>query len=428
MPRKIAIISLGCSRNVVDSEKILADYRRRGYELCSSDKAQTILLNTCAFTKEAKQESIDCLLDLIDLKNKGKIKKIFVYGCLAERYARELKINFKEVDGFFGIADFKKQFDRNARITPKHSAYIKISEGCANFCSYCAIPAIKGPLKSRDVSSILKEVEFLEKDGVRELNVVGQDITLFGQDKSGLAPKSIRCFSRCEPLVALLKKILESSDIPWIRLLYLNPLRVSDELLSLMSENSRICPYLDVPLQHANDRILELMNRAIDKKTIFSLINKIRNFLPESALRTTFIVGFPSETDREFQELLDFVKSVSFDRCGAFQFSAEENTRAYSFKNKVKQEIVEERYDRLMALQKTISERLLKKEVGKVLDVLIDENRQKTDGVVIGRTAKDAPEVDGVVYLKSKKPLKRGALVCAKITDNYEYDLCGEVV
>jgi len=428
MPREVAMISLGCSRNVVDSEKILADYRRRGYEVCSNDKAQTILLNTCAFTKEAKQESIDYLLDLIDLKNKGKIKKIFVYGCLVERYRQELKENFKEVDGFFGIADFKKQFDACARITPKHSAYLKISEGCANVCSYCAIPAIKGPLKSRDVSSILREVEFLEKDGVQELNIIGQDITLFGQDKLGLAPKRLRCSQSAGPLGALLKKILETSNIPWIRLLYLNPLRVSDELLSLMSENSRICPYLDVPLQHANDRILKLMNRSIDKKTICSLIKKIRNFLPESALRTTFIVGFPSETEKEFQELLDFMKDVSFNRCGAFQFSAEENTRAYSFKNRVSEEIIKERYDRLMVLQKTISERLLKKEVGKVMDVLIDENRQKIDGVAIGRSAKDAPEVDGIVYLKSKKPLKRGALVCAKITDSYEYDLCGEVV
>lgn len=427
MSREVAMISLGCSRNVVDSEKILADYRHRGFKLCPNGKAQTILLNTCAFTKEAKQESIDCLLDLIALKNKGKIKKIFVYGCLVERYARELKENFKDVDGFFGISDFKKRFDACARIMPKHSAYLKISEGCANFCSYCAIPAIKGPLRSRDVSSIIKEVEFLESDGVRELNVIGQDITLFGQDQQGLTPKKLKCSRAAGPLVALLKKILESSDIPWIRLLYLNPLRVSDELLAFMSENSRICPYLDIPLQHANDRILKLMNRSIDKKTILSLINKIRNFLPGSALRTTFIVGFPSETEKEFQELLDFVKYVSFNRCGAFQFSPEENTRAYSFKSRVNEGVVEERFGKLMTLQRAISERLLEKEVGRFVDVLVEKNRQKNEHIAIGRTAKDAPEVDGVVYLKSRKPLKRGDLICAKITDSYEYDLCGEV-
>ena len=424
----VGIISLGCSRNTVDSEKILTDLKRRGALICSSDKASTVLLNTCAFTKEAKQESIDVLLDLVDLKKRGQIKRIIVYGCLVERYRRELKENFKEVDGFFGIADFKKNFDAAARLTPRHTAYLKIVEGCANLCSYCAIPGIKGPLISRKEPSVLREVEFLEKNGVQELNIIGQDISLYGQEEDVSQLKGLKFSKHCDPLVALLKKILKGSAIPWIRLLYLHPLRVSQELLELMAQKERICPYLDVPLQHINDRILKLMSRNTEKKSIVSLIGRIRHLLPQAALRTTFIVGFPSETKKEFQELCDFVQTTRFDRLGALKFSREEDTRAYFLKKQQSERTKQIRYEALMALQKDACARLLKKEIGRILEVMVDEDRMRADGVYIGRTKKDAADVDGVVFLKSKRSLACGSIVRARITDSYEYDLAAEVM
>lgn len=415
---RVGIISLGCSRNVVDSEKILADARSRGARICPVEKAGTVLVNTCAFTKEAKQESIDVILDLIDLKKRGKIKKIVVHGCLAQRYPRELKQNFGEVDGFAGISGFKEFYDSSARITPSHFAYLKISEGCANFCSYCAIPKIKGSLRSRDEGSILKEAQLLEKDGCVELNIIGQDITLYGQEGAAAARSKGAKLTGCSPLAALLKKILRSTDIPWIRLLYLHPLRVSEELLTLMAREKRICPYVDMPLQHVNDRILKMMNRGINKEGIRAAIERVRARVPQAALRTTFIAGFPSETEKEFRELLDFVRQTRFERLGVFLFSAEEGTPAYSFKKQLSEKIRQRRFDALMSLQREISRGILKEEVGKVLDVMVDEDE-------VARTRKDAPEVDGVVFLNTKRKLARGSIVKARIIDVYEYDLVG---
>lgn len=409
---RVGIISLGCSRNTVDSEKILSEARAKGASICAYEKASTVLVNTCAFTQDAKQESIGVILDLIEQKKRGHIKKIVVYGCLSERYPQELRQNLKEVDTFIGIADFKKDFDPSFRLTPRHLAYLKISEGCANLCSYCAIPKMKGRLVSRPKGSILEEVKRLESNGVRELVIIGQDITLYGLDKS----------SKPE-LVSLLKSILKVTRIPWVRLLYLHPKRVTDELLDLMAGEKRIASYVDMPLQHTNDRILKLMNRGITRKGILSVIKKIRMRLPEAALRTTFIVGFPSETEEEFNELCDFAQEIKFDKLGAFAYSREDGTKAYDFKKQIREITKKRRQDTLMSMQREISEVLLKRKRGKVIDVIVDEDLTKAEGVYLGRTACDAPEVDGVVFLHSKKKLLPGDITTAKISDSYEYDL-----
>jgi ribosomal protein S12 methylthiotransferase len=413
---RVGIISLGCSRNTVDSEKILSEARAKGARICAYEKASTVLVNTCAFTQDAKQESIGVILDLIEQKKMGHIKKIVVYGCLSERYPQELRQNLKEVDTFVGIADFKKDFDPSLRLTPRHLAYLKISEGCANFCSYCAIPKIKGKLVSRPKRSILEEVKRLESNGVRELVIIGQDITLYGLDKS----------SKPE-LVSLLESILKVTRIPWVRLLYLHPKRVTDELLDLMAGEKRIASYVDMPLQHINDRILKLMNRGITRKEILSIVKKIRMRLPEAALRTTFIVGFPSETEEEFNELCDFAREIKFDKLGAFAYSREEGTKAYDFKKQIREITKKRRQDTLMSAQREISEGLLKRKCGQTIDVIVDEDLTKAEGVYLGRTACDAPEVDGVVFLHSKKKLAPGDIITAKISDSYEYDLVGEV-
>ena len=414
------MVTLGCARNTVDSEAILSGVLAQGAKITAPHKATTILVNTCAFTKEAKEESIEAIIDLIELKKNGKIKKIVVHGCLVERYLKELKDNFSEVDKFVGVAPFKRRFNAAARLTPAHYAYIKIAEGCANRCSYCSIPLIKGPLRSRSESDILNEVRLLEESGVQELNIVGQDITLFG---AGLCRKNGSKAS----LASLLKKILKSSRIPWIRLLYLHPKRMTDELLELFSDKSRICPYVDLPLQHINERLLKLMNRGVSKQAILDLVSKLRVRIPGVALRTSLIVGFPSETNKEFRELLDFIKVTEFDKLGAFKYSREEGTSAYDFKGQHKDEVKEDRYNILMSLQKDISKKLLNKTLGQTVNVMVDEENSSGSGVYVGRTKRDAPEVDGVVYLKSAKYLRPGHIVRCRITGTYEYDLEAEV-
>ncbi len=412
----IGIISLGCVRNTVDSEKILNDAKAGGAIICPLEKASTVLVNTCAFTKDAKQESIDVILDLVEQKRRGRIKKIIVFGCLVERYLSELKENFKEVDGFYGVTDFKENFKKGELLTPVHYAYIKISEGCANNCSYCAIPSIKGPLRSRKQEHILKEVEELSKKGTKELIIVGQDITLYGNDFSDSG----------DGLVGLLKKILKKSSSPWIRLLYLNPRRINKALLDLMAGENRILPYIDMPLQHINDRILKLMNRKIGRKEIISVLDEVRYRLPSVSLRTTFIVGFPTETAAEFKELCDFVKSARFEKMGAFKYSREEGTPAFSLKGQLSQKIKDRRYGILMSIQKAISSSLLKAKIGQTVDVMVDE-KTGSRTQYLGRTVWDAPEVDGVFFLRSKNRLCAGDIVKARVIDALEYDLVGEV-
>lgn len=414
MKPRIGILSLGCPRNLVDSEGILGRLFKKGYEVVDIDKAQVALVNTCAFIEEAKQESIEAILELIDLKKKGKLKKVIVYGCLSQRYQSILSQELSEVDAFVGRVSLNKEIDRFA-ITPPHYAYLKICEGCVNLCSFCVIPRIKGRLASLPVDSILDKVEQLSKEKISELNIVGQDITGYGLDlKSGT------------DLTKLVGRIVKKAkNIGWIRLLYLNPERINEDLLELIREEKKICKYIDLPIQHINNRILKLMNRMISRDEIIKVIDKVRENVPGVALRTSIIVGFPGETDKEFAELLEFVKEARFEKLGAFKYSREEGTKAYDFKGQVSEAVKTERFNQIMSLQQEISLEINRKFIGMDLKVLVDECE---NGDYVGRSEFDAPEVDGLVYIKSNRKLKPGDFVDIEITDTLEYDLVGDTL
>lgn len=411
---KIGILSLGCPRNVVDSETILGRFKHKGYSIVDINKADVAIVNTCAFIEDAKRESIDAILDLAELKKEGRLKKIIVYGCLPQRYKDELRKELPEIDAFVGKISLNHQAQRFS-ITPRYYAYLKICEGCINNCSFCIIPKIKGRFCSLNMESVLKKVDNFNCGRISELNIIGQDITGYGIDLYGT------------PVLArLLKNIVKTATyINWVRLLYLYPSRITDELLELMANEPKICRYIDLPIQHINGRILKLMRRDATKKDILRLIAKIRKKIPGVAIRTSLILGFPSETDKEFKELLEFIKEARFERLGAFIYSREEGTMAYNFKPQVPQKIKAERFNAVMSSQQEISRELNQKFLGKVLDVLID-NKEKD--YYLGRTQYDAPEVDGLVYVNSQKKLKPGDFVEVKITDTLEYDLSGEVV
>jgi len=413
MKAKIGMLSLGCPRNLVDSENLLGRLKQKGHAIVEMDKADIALINTCAFIDEAKKESVDAILDLIELKNKGKLKKIIVYGCLSERYKDALRKKLPEVDAFIGKISLNQSLNRFS-ITPKHFAYLKICEGCLNACSFCIIPKIKGKFVSLKPGFILDEVRQFNRRKLSELNIIGQDITGYGAD---LKEKT--------SLASLVKQVAKTAkNIHWIRLLYLNPTRISDELLSLIKNEPKICKYIDLPVQHINDRILKLMNRRVTKKDIMKIIEKIRKTIPGVALRTSIIVGFPSEPEKEFKELLDFIQEVGFERMGAFSYSAEEGTPAYSLKKQVPKKVRSARLDSLMLTQQKASRKANRKFLGKTLEVLVDE---EDNGTYLGRTQFDAPEVDGLVYVKSSRKLHRGEFVKVKINDTLEYDLAGEV-
>lgn len=412
MKENIGILSLGCPRNLVDSETLAGRLNFKGYPIVGDlAKAQIALVNTCAFIQDAKRESIDAILDLIELKKQGKLKKIIVYGCLAQRY-KNLSNELPEVDAFVGTLGLNHETKRFA-LTLQHYAYLKICEGCVNNCSYCIIPKIKGPLESLDEKTIIHKVECFNQQKISELNIIGQDITGFGMDSSGKSK-----------LAGLLKKIIKHGpDIGWIRLLYLHPKRITDALLEVVASHKQICKYIDLPIQHINDRILKLMHRAITKEEIVALIKKIRKTIPGVYLRTSLIVGFPSETEDEFNELLGFVKEIKFDRLGVFMYSREEGAPAYGFKGQIPEQSKQKRFDRIMSEQQKIAAGLNVEFLGKTIMVLVEE---KQEGGYTGRSQADAPEVDGVIYINTKKKLKPGEFVRVKITDTLEYDLVGE--
>ncbi|MFH0855746.1 MAG: 30S ribosomal protein S12 methylthiotransferase RimO [Candidatus Omnitrophota bacterium] len=433
MKAKVGMLSLGCPRNLVDSESILGRLSLKGHSIVDINKADIAVINTCAFIDEAKKESIEAILDLIALKREGRLKKIIVYGCLVERYKDVLRKKLPEVDAFIGKISLNargsgakaasllqsgpcpkhKDFVRFP-ITPEHFAYLKICEGCLNACSFCIIPKIKGKLVSLEPGLILDEVKCFNRQKLSELNIIGQDITAYGADlreKTGLA--------------SLVKRISKTAkDIRWIRLLYLNPNRITGELLDLIKNDPKVCKYIDLPVQHINDRILKLMNRGAAKKGIMKVIDRLRKAIPRVALRTSIIVGFPSETDKEFKELLRFIKETGFERLGAFSYSAEENTPACNFKKQVPEKIKSERLDLVMLAQQDVSRQVNQRFLGKTLEVLID---QGDNGNYVGRTQFDAPEVDGSVYVRSSRKLRPGEFVKVKINGALEYDLAGEV-
>lgn len=409
---KIGILSLGCPRNLVDSENIAGSLNLKGYPIVEMDKADVAIVNTCGFIEDAKRESIDVLLDLIDLKKQGRLKKIIAYGCLSQRYRDVLIKELPEIDAFVGRISLNHERARFP-ITPGHYAYLKICEGCINNCSFCTIPGIKGRFASLDMDSILNKVDLLDKKRVSEINIVGQDITGYGLDLYG-KPK----------LTELLKKIERKiHNIHWIRLLYLHPSRITDELLELVRNSPRVCKYIDLPLQHINSRILKLMNRKTNKSDILRLVEKIRKMVPGVSLRTSIIVGFPSETDKEFKELLQFIEEKRFERLGAFIYSREEGTAAYNLKKQIPKKVKIERFNMIMSVQQRISQDLNRQFLAKFMEVLVEE---KQGNSYLCRSQFDAPEVDGTVFLRSEKELRPGDIIKAKITDTLEYDLVGE--
>ncbi len=418
--RNVGVINLGCARNLVDAQTILGNLKRQGHRITADVAgADTVVVNTCAFIEEAKKESIDTILDLLELKKQGKLKKIVVAGCLAQRYSKELAEEFKEVDAIFGVQKLDKdKIPAQVSLTPPHFAYVKICESCYNRCSFCIIPAIKGKFVSRTIGSVVREVKQLDAQGVKEINIIGQDITAYGMD-----------IYREKTLARLLKEMVAATrNIRWIRLLYAFPAHVTDELIDVIAREDKICKYIDIPLQHISDNLLESMNRSITTPQTIDLISTIRAKIPGAHIRTSFIVGLPGETEENFQELLDFVRDMSFERVGAFVYSREEGTPAYAMPGQVPDTIKRKRLNSLMTLQQKISQDLQKDKIGRKFDVLIDEVPEKEEGIYLGRMQYDAPEVDGVVYVHSAKKLTPGDIVPVAITDSYEYDLAGNAL
>lgn len=415
----VGVINLGCARNLVDSQIILGGLKKKGYSIVEAEGADVAIVNTCSFIEEAKAESIDVILDLLELKKKGKIKKVIVAGCLAQRYANELLPELKGVDAYVGaLALERAKFHPQVSLTPKHFAYVKICESCFNQCSFCAIPKIKGKFSSRTIESVVEEVIALDKKGVKEINIIGQDITAYGMD-----------IYRKKSLARLLREIAsKTANVKWIRLLYAFPAHMDDELIATIASERKICRYIDMPVQHISDKLLTAMNRSITKEQTIDLIAKIRKQIPESKLRTTFIVGFPGETDKEFKELLEFVKETRFERAGVFVYSKEEGTPAHDFEGHVPEPAKKRRLDILMKEQRDISKALQQNFIGKTLPVLIEQKQKDAGGVYLGRTEYDAPDVDGLVYVYSQKELTVGSFVDVTITDALEYDLSGEAL
>lgn len=418
---KVAVVTLGCARNLVDSQKISGSMLNKGYDLTEVDDADVVILNTCAFIEDAKQESIDAILDLIELKKQKKIAKIVIAGCLAQRYSEELVHEFPEIDAIVGALQLEKESQPDqVSLTPGHYAYLKICESCYNNCSFCVIPSIKGKFVSRSIDSILQEVTRMDQRGVKELNVIGQDITAYGMD-----------LYKEKSLARLLKEICaQTKKIEWIRLLYTFPSHITDELIDVIAREDKICKYIDVPFQHISDKILQRMNRKISKQETYDLIAKIRQRIPGCYLRTALIVGLPGETDEDFDELLRFVQDVRLEKLGVFMYSHEGGVPAYDMPDQVSQEVKEDRHRILMEAQQKISEAVQSGFLDKKVRVLIDQRHETEGDVFIGRTAFDAPDVDGVVYVHVPQDanINVGDFVDVQITHTAEYDLIGDLV
>lgn len=425
---KIEIITLGCSKNIVDSERLMNQFKINQIELVNtSSKADSIVINTCGFIESAKEESINTILKAIELKKAGKIKKIVVAGCLSERYKNELRKEIPEVDAYFGIEDYDgiiNEFGGNLKkellgerliSTPKHYAYLKISEGCDNPCSFCAIPLIRGKYKSKPIEKLVAETELLAAKGVKEIIIIAQDTTDYGRDLYGK-----------QMLFELLEKLSKIDRIKWIRLLYTYPSRFPENVMDLIAVKDNICNYIDLPLQHISDVVLKSMRRGISSKKTRELLYKLKNKIPDLTLRTTFIVGYPNETEKEFEELINFVKEFEFDRLGVFTYSAEEDTNAFTLNDIIAPEEKQRRKEILMEIQKDISLKKNNALIGKKIEVLIDNIE---GNYYIGRSERDAPEVDGEVLIPvENNQIKTGNYYSVEIVDCNEYDLFGKLL
>ena len=437
---KVGFISLGCCKNLVDTEVMLHNLHSAGFEITpNEEEAEIIVINTCGFIESAKQEAIDNILDAASLKEWGKCRHIIATGCLVERYREEVMKELPEIDALVGIGSLDdiaaaceagmrgekytsfKDKETSAlggdRIitTGPYSAYIKVSEGCDNLCTYCAIPLIRGKHRSRPIEDIVAEAKDLEAMGVKEINLIAQDTTRYGLDLYG----EYR-------LAALVREITKATNIPWIRLLYCYPDKITDELIDELRTNDRLLKYMDIPVQHIADPILKRMNRHGGKALIKDSIKRLRDGVPGIVLRTTAMVGFPGETEEDFVELCEFVKEVRFDRFGAFTFSPEEGTAAAEMDGQVDEQTKQDRYDCLMQTQLTIAEEKTAERVGSVLTVLC-EGYDRIAEVYHGRSFADAPDVDGRIYFKSEKQILPGQFARVHITEAMDYDLVGEI-
>ena len=423
---------MGCSKNLVDSEALTRLLLKKGYR-CNFDpkrpQGEYVVVNTCGFIEDAKQESIDTILELIEQKNSGKIGYLYVMGCLSQRYLNQLEEEIPEVDKYFGKFNFRKMAEELPQLgtacetttrmlhrsTPKHYAYLKISEGCDRHCAYCAIPIITGRHQSRPKEEIIDEVRDMFNEGVKEIQIIAQELTYYGIDLYGR-----------RHIADLISDIADIPGVEWIRLHYAYPNQFPMELLDVIREKKNVCKYLDIALQHISDNMLNAMHRNVSKQETIDLVKKIREAVPGIHLRTTLMVGFPGETDKDFEELMDFVRETRFERMGAFTYSEEEGTfGAEHYEDNVPQNIKERRLDRLMALQQEISAEVEAEKVGKTMKVIID---RKEGDYYIGRTEYCSPEVDPEVLIPAKKRLLTGHFYNVHITDSEEFDLYGEIV
>lgn len=437
--RKVGMISLGCPKNQVDGEALLAKLKKAGYEIVNNiEGSDVMIINTCGFIEQAKKEAIDTILEVAEYKNAGLISAIVVTGCLAERYQDEIIKEMPEVDAVLGIganSDIVKVCDKalcgivttsfpnkcylsinDERIisTPSHWAYLKIAEGCDNRCSYCAIPGIRGGFRSRTIESCVDEAKALAESGVKELILIAQDTTKYGQDLYGKYSLDI-----------LLKELVKIDGIEWIRLFYCYPQRITDSLINVIANEEKVCNYIDIPLQHSDKTVLKNMNRVGDGDDYRALISKMRKAIPDLALRTTFMVGFPGETDEQFENLCKFTEDVKFDKMGCFTFSPEEDTPAYDMQNQIDDDVKVRRQEVLMNKQYSITEELNKQRIGRIYKVIIDS----FDGEkYVGRSYMDSPEIDSGIIFTCDNNLNIGDFVNVEITDYNGYDLIGEAI
>lgn len=438
---KISIVSLGCSKNLVDSERMLFKCKSHGYALVADPaEADAVIVNTCGFIQSAKEEAIETILELCQLKKEGTIKKVILTGCLTERYREEVANEFEEVDAIVGFSDEKDIVDildgvlANERIVsfaPKDEAeldggrilttlpffaYIKISEGCSNNCSYCAIPKIRGKYRDVPYEKIIEEAEFWAKNGVTEIILIAQDTTRYGE----------QLYKR-NRLPELLRELCQIEELRWIRVLYSYPERITDEFLDVMAEEEKIVKYLDMPIQHSNGDILKRMHRPGNTEMLTNLISHIREKMPDITLRTTLITGFPGETEEQFNELAEFVNDIKFDHLGCFAYSQEEGTAAAEFDDQIDEDTRNHRSEIIMQQQNLVNANKLEEMQGKAVEAVI-EGFDKYAEVYFGRTRADAPDIDGKIFVMSEKTLEVGEYVNVFITDSMDYDLIGEVI
>lgn len=443
MKKKVYAVTLGCSKNEVDSELLLGSLDYTKYDIAESlEESQIIIVNTCGFIEAAKEESIDTIWEMTKYKEEN-CEYLILAGCLAQRYSKELIHEIEDVDAIIGTGNIKDlnfiieeleskrqekiikidnidsiYLEEVERINFSSTAYVRISEGCDNLCTYCIIPKLRGKHRSRRYEDILREVNNLVENGVSEIILIAQNTSDYGID-----------LYEEYSLYKLLDKLNEIKNLKWIRLLYLYPDNFNEKLINSIKNNEKVVKYVDIPLQHINNNVLHMMVRRTTKEDIVDLINKLRKEIPNIVIRTTFIVGFPGETEEEFEELSSFIEEIKFDRLGVFTYSKEEDTPAFNLPNHIDEEVKQNRSDKIMEIQKQISETIMMNKVGNIYDVLIEEDAGEDQGenIYVGRTYMDSPEIDGVVYVSSKEELDLEQFVRVKIKEYLEYDLIGEV-